>query len=386
VVVLGAGFAGLAAAFGAVRAGASVTVVHHGAGASALYAGALDGWATPESAALAALLRELAPQLGLHLNPNAVVATREGVVRRASGADSAVLDLSAYSGKRIGVVDVARDDWDGPLLVHSFATSDWARSTATKFELVPLDLLQENYQRRVAPYDFATSFERPERPAWLAEVLKAHAGPDAWLFGPWLGVKRELSRELTASVGVPVGEVTSPPGGVAGARFEARRDALLLALGATVVTERAAGVRHGAAGVVVALDGRKELQADALVVAVGGVVSGAIRLAGALSGAEPAGFELSLSGLPLVQARGQLRRPVSSLFGVDLAAHGRYLLEHVGLATTALGELTGEPGVFAAGDLLAPEPPSVCHALLSGLRAGAAAAAFRGRSALAATR
>jgi hypothetical protein len=108
------------------------------------------------------------------------------------------------------------------------------------------------------------------------------------------------------------------------------------------------------------------------------MVSGAVRLAGALSGAEPAGFELSLSGLPLVQARGQLRRPVSSLFGVDLAARGRVLLELVGLATSVTGEVTGLPRVFAAGDLLAPQPPSVGHALLSGLRAGRAAVAFGG--------
>lgn len=377
VLVLGAGFAGLAAAFAATRAGASVTVISQGAGASALYAGVVDGSATPDDAAQAPLLHDLAMRLGLRLNPDAVVATREGVVRRASGADAAVLDLAALSGKRIGVVDVPRDDWDAPLLVRSFAASAWARSTATTFELVPLDLLEKSHQRRVAPYDFASSFERPERPAWLTEVLKAHAGPDAWLFGPWLGVKRELARELTANVGVPVGEVTSPPGGVAGARFEARRDALLLALGAEVVTERASGVQSGATGVVVELDAGRELEADVLVVAVGGMVSGAVRLVGALSGAEPAGFELALSGLPELQARGRLRRPVSSLFGVDLAAHGRVLLEQVGLATVTSGALAGEPRVFVAGDLLAPEPPSVGHALLSGLRAGARAAAFR---------
>ena len=377
LLVLGAGFAGISAAFSGARAGASLCVVHHGAGASALYAGAVDGAPTPDGPAQAALLTELGPLLGLRLGTNgpAIIATREGVVRRAAGADAAVLDLAPLAGKRVGVVDVPRDDWDGPLLVRSFADSDWARSTGTRFELVPLDLLEKSSQRRVSPYDFATSFERPERPAWLSEVLKAHAGTDAWLFGPWLGVKRELARELTTSVGVPVGEVTSPPGGVAGARFEARRDALLLSLGADVVTERATGVHTGGAGVVVTLEGGRQLEADALVVAVGGVVSGAIRLAGALSGAEPAGFELALSGLPLVQARGQLRRPVSSLFGVDLAARGRVLLEHVGLGVSANGEVVGEPRVFAAGDLLAPQPPSVGHALLSGLRAGAAAVA-----------
>ncbi len=376
VVVLGAGFAGLAAAFAARRAGAAVSVVDQGAGASALYAGAVDGLASPDNPAQAALLNELGPLLGLRLNANAIVATREGVVRATTGADTALLDLAPLAGKRIGVVDVPRDDWDGPLLVRAFAASDWARSTGTRFELVPLDLLEKSYQRRVSPYDFATSFEQPERKAWLNEVLKAHAGPDAWLFGPWLGVKRELSRELTAGVGVPVGEVTSPPGGVAGARMEGRRDALLVSIAAEVIAERATGVRTGTTSVVVTLDSGRELAADALVLAAGGVVSGAIRLVGALSGAEPAGFELSLSGLPLVQARGQLLRPVSSLFGVDLAVHGRVLLEHVGLVASARGAVVDEPRVFAAGDVLGPAPPSVGHALLSGLRAGAAAASF----------
>ena len=376
VLVLGAGFAGVAAAFAARRAGASVRVVHAGAGASALYAGSVDGPALPEAGAQAASLQQLALALGLRLSAGTILATREGVVRPSAGADAAVLDLAPLAGKVIGLVDVPRDDWDGPLLRRSFAESAWARATATRFELVPLDLLERSFQRRVAPYDFASSFERAERPAWLAEVLKSHAGPDAWLFGPWLGVKRELGRELTASVGVPVGEVTSPPGGVAGARFEARRDALLNSLEVEVVAERATGVRQAPDGVALQLTGGRELLADALVLAVGGFVSGAVRLVGALSGSKVAGFELGLTGLPAIQARGEPGRPVSSLFGVDLAARGRQLLERVGLAASHRGEVQGAVRVFAAGDLLAPEPPSVGHALRSGLEAGVAAAHF----------
>ena len=376
VLVLGAGFAGISAAFAARRAGASVRVVHAGSGASALYAGSVDGPALPEAGAQAASLNELALALGLRLSADTMLATREGVVRPSAGADRAVLDLAPLAGKVIGLVDVPRDDWDGPLLRRSFAESQWARATATRFELVPLDLLEKNFQRRVAPYDFASSFERAERPAWLAQVLKSHAGPDAWLFGPWLGVKRELGRELTASVGVPVGEVTSPPGGVAGARFEARRDALLNSLEVEVVAERATGVRQALDGVALKLAGGGELLADVLVLAVGGFVSGAVRLVGALSGAKVAGFELGLTGLPAIQARGEPVRPVSSLFGVDLAVRGHQLLEQVGLAASRRGEVQGAVRVFAAGDLLAPEPPSVGHALLSGLEAGVAAAHF----------
>ena len=376
VLVLGAGFAGLAAALAARRAGAAVTVVHGGAGASSLYAGSVDGPPLPEAGPEATLLSELAAALGLRLSPKALVATREGVLRPSRGADSAVLDLAPLAGKCVGLVDVPRDDWDAPLLLRSFAESSWARSTGTRFELVPLDLLEKSSQRRVSPFDFAASFERAERPAWLSEVLKSHAGPDAWLFGPWLGVKRDLARELSASSGVPVGEVTSPPGGVAGARFDNRRDALLARLEAEVVAGRALEVRQAAGSVGLVLEGGRELAADALVMAAGGFVSGAIRLGGALSGAEPAGFELALGGLPALQARGDLVEPVSSLFGVDLAARGRQVLEHAGLAVSGPGQVSGAARVFAAGDLIAPAPPSVGHALRSGLRAGAAAAAF----------
>jgi anaerobic glycerol-3-phosphate dehydrogenase len=372
VLVLGAGFAGLAAAFAARRAGAQVTLVHGGPASSALYAGAVDG-DPPTTADLGSgLLSELATALGLRLGSATRLCTREGVVRAAIGADSALLDVAPLAGKRIAVVDVMRDDWDAPLLVRCFAASDWAKQTGTRFERVPLDLLEKTHQRRTSSYDFAASFERAERPGWLIETLKAHAGPDAWLFGPWLGLRRPLAAELAASVGVPVGEVTSPPGGVAGARFELRRDALLASLGVETTQAVARHVSSEGEAVGVALEDGSVLRADALVVACGGFVSGALELRGALSGSEPAGFELAITGLPAVQVRGDLARP-SSLFGVDLAARGRRLLELVGLPARA-GAVVGAPRVFAAGDLLAPQQPTVAHALTSGLVAGAAAA------------
>jgi hypothetical protein len=374
VVVLGAGFAGVAAALSARRAGATVTVVHQGSGGSALYAGVVDGELEPRDDTERAALTELGRALGLRLHAKTLIASREGVVRPAAGADRALLDLSLLAGRRIGVIDVPRDDWDGRLLVRSFSESIWARQTGTRFELVPLELLEKGYQRRVSAFDFASSFERPERPGWLVELLKAHKGPDAWLFGPWLGVTQDLSSQLSTGAGVPVGEVTSPPGGAAGARFELRRDQLLRALEVEVLVERVQRVVPGEAKVTLSLGDGRELEADALVVASGGFVSGAIELKGALSGSEPAGFELSIQGLPRLQMRGELGHPVSSLFGVDLAARGRAVLERIGLPVDRQGALPGLPRVFAAGDVTAPQTPSVGHALSSGLSAGAAAA------------
>lgn len=367
VLVVGAGFAGVAAAWAAKRAGAAVTVVDGGPGASALYSGAADGLN-------AGVPDELVVALGLRLAKGGHVATREGVVRTSDGGDSALLHLDPLAGKRIAVVDVPRDDWDGPLLARSFAASAWARSTGTRFELAPLPLLEKGHQRRVSSYDFAAGFERPERPAWLSELLKAHAGPDAWLFGPWLGLKRSLATELSQAAGVPVGEVTSPPGGPAGARFELRRDALLAALGVERVAGRVSEVVPAGREVTLRLDGGVVVQGEALVLASGGFVGGGLALSGALSGAEPAGFELAIRGLPPVLLRGELAQPVSSLFGVDLAARGRGLLERVGLPISGDGRVSAPSRVFAAGDVVGPVPPSVGQALESGLRAGAAAA------------
>jgi glycine/D-amino acid oxidase-like deaminating enzyme len=371
VIVIGGGFAGVAAAFAARRGGAGVTVVQHGSGASALYSGAVDGPLAPSGDA--AELGELAARLGLRLGAATIVATREGVVRRASGRDSALLDLAPLAGKRVGLVDVPRDDWDGPLLLRAFASSPWAVSTGTRFELVPLELLEKSHQRRVSPFDFALGFERAERPAWLRQILKAHAGPDGWLFGPWLGVRQDLARQLTESAGVPVGEVTSPPGGVAGARFDARRDALLAALSVEIVAARVLSVSVADSGVGVELEGGQRLGADALVVACGGIVSGAIRMTGALSGAPAAGFELAISGLPPLEVHGQQAGAVSSLFGVDLAARGRQVLERVRLPRGRGSGVLGAARVFACGDVTAPEPPSVGDALVGGLAAGRAA-------------
>ncbi len=369
--MVGAGFAGIAAAFAARQAGAQVTVVHGGAGASALYAGAVDGElaSTPD-------LLALSEALGLRLRAGTLLATREGVVRESAGADAALLDLAPLAGKRVAVVDVARDDWDASLLARAFAESPWARLTGTRFVHASLPLLEKSHQRRTSSFDFAASFERAGRPAWLCELLKAHAGPDAWLFGPWLGLRRPLARELSQASGVPVGEVTSPPGGVAGARFEERRGALLQALGVDSVPGTVVGITSDRVGVALALADQAQLRAESVVIASGGFVSGGLRLVGALSGAEPAGFTLGIAGLPPVQARGAQPGPASTLFGVDLAAQGAGLLERVGLVADARGAVLGAERVFAAGDVLAPRLPGVAHALVSGLAAGASAAAL----------
>ncbi|MFO7180812.1 MAG: FAD-binding protein, partial [Pseudomonadota bacterium] len=218
VLVVGAGFAGVAAAWAARQAGARVQVVSAGAGASELYSGLADG--APNAKA-----QEIASALGLavHAAPRAV-ATREGFVRLVLGRDRAVLDLEALSGRTIAVVDLSRDDFDAGLLAKSLEASAWARSTRTRFVAVPVEALESGPERRFPPFDFARVLENPERVRKLARLLaSASAHADGFLLGPWLGIERPVAEELTRLLARPVGETASGPEGAAGARFAVRR-------------------------------------------------------------------------------------------------------------------------------------------------------------------
>ncbi len=374
VLVVGAGFAGLAAAQAARRAGATVTVAHAGAGSSALYAGIIDGSLAGLSAEDGDALGPLARDLGLRLSEASVLATREGVVRSAAGADAALLDLTPLAGKLVGVVDVARDDWDGALLARAFASSPWAVATATRFEPVALDLLTRGFERRTAAFDFATSFDPAAAVERLGHLLAPRPGLAAWMLGPWLGVERSVAAELSAALGMPVGEVTSPPGGPAGGRFERRRDAWLASLELSVETRRVLEIAESEREVRVRFDAGSELRVDAVVLAVGGFVSGAVEFTGALSGATPAGYKLAIAGLPALEIGGQPAWPLSSLFSDDVGNRSLEGLERAGLSVTPGGRVLGMRRLFAAGDVVAGELPSAGFALRSGLRAGRAAA------------
>ena len=135
VVVVGAGVAGTAAAWAARRAGAEVALVHDRAGASALASGAAD-WDRWQAAAgqhaLEADAVALASALGYSTDP-CLVCTASGVLRPAQGRDRAVLDLAPLAGRRIGVADLARDDWDAELIARALSSSAWARTTETRF-------------------------------------------------------------------------------------------------------------------------------------------------------------------------------------------------------------------------------------------------------------
>jgi anaerobic glycerol-3-phosphate dehydrogenase len=369
VVVVGAGFAGVAAAWAVARAGSKVVLLHGSAGASALYSGIVDG-PTP-----GAETQELAMRLGLSIAgaPRAV-ATREGVVRSAMGRDRALLDVEALAGRRIAVADVGRDDWDARLLAQSFAVSAWARRTRTEFVAVVVRGLSDGAERRISPYDFARRFDDPVRLVALSHALRS-AEPDAaaWLLGPWLGVQSEAASQLAAQLSRPVGETSSAPGGAAGARFEARRDEVLRELG---VEQRLGGVRALtplAESLLVELEDQSSVAARAVVLALGGVAAGGIVLRPE-AGLGKLRFQLSLSAPATLRLDADSLDAGSSLWGPSLSRLGLSALERLGVRADAVGRVSGATRCFAAGDLLANRPRTVIEALNAGIMAGRGAA------------
>lgn len=368
VVVIGAGFAGTAAAYAAAQAGARVELVHAVAGASSLYSGAVDGEAVPSEA-----VRALAERLSVWSLGSRFIASAAGVVRRAWGADAALLKLDPLAGKRIAVADVDRDEWQADLLARGYSDSEWARRTQTVFEAVPVNLLQHTSERRICAYDFAKLHDDPRRRSWACDNLKRRgAGVDAWLFGPWLGVHSAAAPAMSARLSCPVGETTSPPGGPAGARFEAARDSLLGQLGVQVRVATVQGVYRAGAGWNVS-GPECELEAEAVVLALGGVAAGGIRLRGEGAGANH-GFELSLQAPVSLQLDGDDVAHAASLRGFDFVSLGHAALERVGVAARRT-RVRGQPGLFAAGDVVSGGQRTVLGALEQGIVAGTKAAA-----------
>lgn len=377
VAVVGAGAAGTAAAWAARRAGADVTVLHERAGASALSSGAADDepWETHAPAReLSGEERELLALLGFRSRQGSLlVATSAGVIRPARAADSAVLDLSELAGKRIAVADVVRDDWDGRLVARALSSSAFARKTATRFEAIELDL---GDVRALPAWDLAARFdEAAEREKLRSELAKARGERDAWLFGPWLGCRPGTADALRQEVGLALGEVLSAPGGAAGARFEAARDALLEAAKIPARLARVLRVKRDGSGFVLELESGDPLSVEQVVLATGGMIASGVLLDPARPAhAGGACFHPSLEAPVSLEVGGEPVDAVSTLHGVDFAAHGVELVERVGIATEG-GAARGAPGIFVAGDAIADRPRTFLRALASGIRAGKLAAA-----------
>ena len=375
LLVVGAGAAGTAAAWCAVRAGIEVTLVHHLPGATELYSGALAGQPSAPASTLDDEVRGFVRALGLwSVEPRGHrVATGSGVVRAAHGIDHALLDLEPLAGLRIAVADVEREHYDGKSLACALGASAWARQTRTRFDPVRVDLLRREQERRYTHHDFAELHDSAERIEWLAERLgRASLVHDAWLLGPWLGLEPAAIAQLRLALLRPVGETTSLPGGAAGDRFRHARDQLFADSGVRVVRSRVLRLSF-AEGIWQAEfepSAATTLAASAVVVAVGGLVSGGIELAPPDALSTP--FRLSLSVPIALGVDARELDTVSTLHGPVLDRLGPSVLERVGILTEGPAA-RGARQLFAAGACMAARPRTVLEAVESGIRAARAA-------------
>ncbi|MCC6556514.1 MAG: hypothetical protein IT372_26445 [Polyangiaceae bacterium] len=410
--MIGAGLAGLAAAWSARRGGASVTVVSAGAGASALAGGAVDDVPWEQRARAAALLgigvdapagdgpaalSAFAAELDLWDLPAAGtpwLATLAGRLRPARGRDRALLDLGPLRGARVLIPRAERPDWDADALAASLGDDPAAAARGLRFAAIDAPILRLDDERRIADGDLAARHDDPARLDWLAgalrRALERAGGAGAVLLGPWLGARAPRAEALAGRVGVPVGEALAGAGSPAGLRVEAARDALLAAAGARRIHGRAAAVEALGGGsaaprfaVTLAAREATRIEADAVVLALGGVAAGGVAYTPAerFAGADlpPGGrvpFELSLVA-PVTLGDGRAALEVtSSLHGPELDATAwprgarAGALEAVGVRCDGV---RAAPGIHAAGDIIAGRRRTALEAVASGLRAGAEA-------------
>jgi glycerol-3-phosphate dehydrogenase subunit B len=396
VLVVGAGVAGTAAALAAARGGARVSVLDGGTGASTLATGAIDAhfWqdAPMQPTPIARGARDILDLLGGYALPDtgARLLTQSGIVRPARGHDDAVIDVKALAVGRVGVVRCERPGWDAGAL---------ARAWGETFD--PIDAVVIRYaDERVLPdADFAMRHDDMARLGWLGERLRdalarARDPVRALVLPACLGIDRPTARQLSELVGVRCGEAIGSPGGPSGLRFERARDRALAAAGVEHLRGRAAHVARTGNGWRIVTEGSEDgphLEADAVVLAIGGLVGGGIEyapaesiFASALPPFARLPFRMTIAAPVVLGAHGRPLELPSTLFGRPPEAIAwpdarDAMMDHVGVLSDAEGRT--ESGLFVAGDLRADRPRAWLDVLSTGAAAGTAAArALSGRA------
>ena len=390
VTVVGGGIAGTAAAWVAARRGdARVTLVSAGSGASALATGGLD-FDVPGATDARALGRgslEVLRALGAFVVPSdggVLLATTAGVVRSARGRDAALLDWTRLAGQRVAVVRARRPGWDATALARA-----WRGQHGVDPVPIEATILRHLDERVIPDADFAARHDDTARLMWLSErlrdALRRAPGVSAFVLPPCLGITQPRAAALSTLVGLPCGEASALPGGPSGLRFQHARDRALEAVGVERVAARVTAIARKDDGWHVVLDGGEGREADAVVVATGGLVGGGIEYAPSewwpgseLPAAAGVSFRFTLDCPQLkIGAHGRpLTRP-GSLFGIPPEAIAwpfvaDPLMDRVG----ALADEEGGAGdgIFAAGEVAADVWHAWLAALESGVRAGEAAA------------
>jgi glycerol-3-phosphate dehydrogenase subunit B len=403
IVVIGAGIAGVAAAWSARRKGHDVTIVSAGVGASALGSGAVDDvpWEqlvrssralglAPRARPLSDDIHAFSSDLGaFQLDDDHLswIATVAGRLRPARGRDHALLDLAKLAGARVMLPRADRASWDADSLAAGFSDDPFARAHRITFVAADVPVLRFAEERRIADGDLALRHDAEPRLAWLAARLLdglAHTSATAVLLGPWLGASTSRSEALSKQIGVPVGEALCGVGSPAGLRFEAARDRLLAAIGARVITDRVTTIERDGEALAITLEHGASLLVDGVVLALGGLTSGGLvydppdhSAAADLPSGVRAPFTLSLRApVKLVAHLGAdplTSEPTSSLHGpaIEATAWPRGdragMLESVGIQCR--GARAAE-AITAAGDVVAGRPRTTLEAVGAGIRAG----------------
>jgi glycerol-3-phosphate dehydrogenase subunit B len=393
IVVIGSGVAGTAAALAAANAGANVRVVSGAAGASSLNGGALD-FADWQLDAPRGKWSDVAEKAFLQLDfgslpdDGMLAATTAGIVRPAAGADHALLDLDRVGR---GAVLVPRGDhpsWDAPALARCWGSSTIAATRSVTFVALDAQLNRFKDERVLADAEIAARHDDDTRLDWLADrlrdVLSRNPGFVGVILPPWLGATKSRAEILSAKVGVRCGEAISGLAGPSGARFNAARDRALAKAGVGKIVGWAKGARASKTGWRVDLERDAWLDADAVILATGGLVGGGLAYS-------PAAAELPPNATPTIRStvacdvilgeRDEPIGPASSFFGAQPEAiawpfaHDAWI-ERVGILVDASGKTRGTPeGLFACGDALADRPRAWLDAFVTGANAGAHASA-----------
>ncbi len=391
VIVVGGGIAGAAAAITAARRGARVTCVPGRPGASSLASGALDAVPWEEAGAADALApsgdaRAVLDALGGYALGACRLLATTGISRPAAGRDAALLDVAGLTGEVL-VPPAEQHGWHADTFAQAWSTDAALRARGVSFRAGATSILRHTGEHAMADAELAALHDDAERLGWLAGRLKeslAATSCVAVVLPPWLGVERARAAELSARVGAPCGEAMGAPGGPAGLRFERARDRALREAGVETVAGWARQITTSDEGAQVMLDGDAELEADAVVLATGGVLAGGVDYAPAeavLARAMPPSprppFRLGLEAPVRLAAGGEPVDVPGSLFGAPPESlawpyRRRPALEQVGVRVDATGLAT--PRVFAAGDVIADRPRTWLEAVESGAQAGRAAA------------
>ena len=378
VLVIGAGAAGTAAALTLAAAGRRVRVVHAAAGATNLWNGivdGLDGAVSPEE-------RDVLAQLGILVpRPRPRLVTPLGTTREAHGHDAELLDLEAARPKLVLVPSFGRPSWDARVIAATIAE---AHAGTIEARVVSVPRLLDADELAVADGALARRMDDATRAEALVSALEGalerwRSTSTALLLPPWLGVARPLARRLSEALALPVGECATTLAGAAGLRFAARRDALFARNGVEVTRARVTSVDASPSGVRLTLDDGDALEAEALVCASGGLVSGGMLVPRASIAPEPAVSDRPIPSLGfeapclVIGAHGRAWRADGSRYGMstDELFHGvraRGTIDALGVLTGTDGAVGSLP-VRVAGDLVADGDRSFGTAIRGGIRA-----------------